>query len=82
MPAVITCIATTAAARHEGYAQLLVAATADDLGQRGFAAVETYPEAGADPDATSGANPAFWEAVGFVRVVDDEHFPVYRLELE
>ena len=82
LPAVITCIATIAAARHHGYAQLLVAATTEDLGRRGFAAVETYPEAGASPNATSGATPAFWEAAGFVRVVDDERFPVYRRELE
>jgi GNAT superfamily N-acetyltransferase len=82
LPAVITCIAATAAGRHKGYGQRLIAAAAEDLGQRGFAAVETYPEAGAAPDATSGASPAFWEAAGFVRVVDDDHFPVYRRELE
>ena len=82
LPAVITCIATTAAGRHRGYAQRLVAVTSEDLGQRGFAAVETYPQAGAAADATSGATPAFWEVAGFVRVVDDEQFPVYRRELE
>jgi ribosomal protein S18 acetylase RimI-like enzyme len=81
LPAVITCIATTTAARHRGLAQRLVTAVCDDLAERGFAAVETYPEQAASPDATSAATPAFWEALGFVRAVDDERFPVMRREL-
>jgi GNAT superfamily N-acetyltransferase len=81
LPAVITCIATTAEARGAGLARALVAAVCDDLTARGFTAVETYPEIGARPDATSAATPAFWESVGFARAIDDERFPVMRLEL-
>jgi ribosomal protein S18 acetylase RimI-like enzyme len=80
LPAVITCIATTAAARGEGHAKRLVEAVCDDLEARGFVAVETYPEAAAGPDATSAATPAFWEAAGFLRVVDDARYPVMRRE--
>jgi hypothetical protein len=28
------------------------------------------------------ADPPFWERIGFRRVVEDDRFPVYRLELE
>jgi GNAT superfamily N-acetyltransferase len=81
LPAVITCIATTAEARGQGLARALVAAVCDDLTGRGFTAVETYPEIGARPDATSAATPEFWESVGFDRAIADERFPVMRLEL-
>jgi ribosomal protein S18 acetylase RimI-like enzyme len=81
LPAVITCIATTAEARGAGLARTLVAAVSDDLAERGFTAVETYPTIGADPDATSAATPAFWLSVGFVLAIDDERFPVMRREL-
>lgn len=81
LPAVITCIATTAEARHAGLARMLVEAVCDDLGRRGFAAVETYPEIGARPDATSAATPSFWEAVGFEVAAADDRFPVMRREL-
>lgn len=81
LPAVITCIATTAEARGAGLAHVLVTAVCDDLAGRGFTAVETYPEIGPRPDATSAATPGFWESVGFVRAVDDERFPVMRREL-
>jgi ribosomal protein S18 acetylase RimI-like enzyme len=81
LPAVITCIATTAEARHRGHAQRLVGAVCDDLAGRGFAAVEAYPERGARPDATSAATPEFWLTVGFSVAVDDERFPVVRREL-
>jgi ribosomal protein S18 acetylase RimI-like enzyme len=81
LPAVITCIATTAEARGLGLAKALVAAVCDDLEQRGFAAVETYPEIGARPDATSAATPAFWGSVGFVVAAADDRFPVMRREL-
>ena len=81
LPAVITCIATTADARREGRAIQLVDATCDDLAGRGFAAVEAYPQIGAPPDATSAATPAFWERAGFTTAVDDERFPVMRREL-
>lgn len=82
LPAVITCIATTATARGAGLAQRLVAAICADLGERGFAAIEAYPQAGAKPDATSAATPGFWVACGFEVAVDDERFPVLRRELE
>jgi ribosomal protein S18 acetylase RimI-like enzyme len=82
LPAVITCIATTPAARGAGHAKELVAAICDDLGKRGFAAVEAYPQAGARPDATSAATPQFWVGCGFRIAVDDERFPVLRRDLE
>lgn len=82
LPAVITCIATTANARDQGHAARLVRAVCDDLAGRGFAAVEAYPEVGARPDATSAASPAFWVGLGFRLAVDDERFPVVRLELD
>jgi hypothetical protein len=81
LPAVITCIATTAEARGEGLARALVAAVCEDLAGRGFTAIETYPTIGAQPDATSAATPTFWESVGFDRVIDDERFPVMRRDV-
>ena len=81
LPAVITCIATTPAARGGGYAHALVAAICADLAARGFAAVEVYPEEGAVPDATSAPAPAFWLGAGFTLAVDDPRFPVMRREL-
>ena len=81
LPAVITCIASTAAARGRGLARRLVEAVCDDLSARGFAAVETYPEVGARPDATSAATPGFWLDLGFVVAAADERFPVLRREL-
>ena len=81
LPAVITCIATTAEARRQRYALRLVEAVTQDLAGRGFAAVEAYPELGVREDATSAATPAFWEAAGFSVAVRDERFPVMRREL-
>jgi len=81
LPAVITCIATTADARHAGLARRLIQAVREDLAGRGFSAVETYPEVGAAPDATSGASPAFWTSVGFEMAVADARFPVMRRDL-
>jgi hypothetical protein len=81
LPAVITCIATTAEARDRGHASALIRAVCDDLEGRGFAAVEAYPERGTRPDATSAATPAFWVESGFAIVVEDERFPVVRREL-
>src|SRR5437867_2112331 len=52
LPAVITCIASTAVARGQGHAKQLVLAVAEDLAGRGFSAVEAYPEPGTRPDAT------------------------------
>jgi ribosomal protein S18 acetylase RimI-like enzyme len=81
LPAVIACIATTAAGRDRGLAAMLVEDVCDDLAGRGFAAVETYPQVGARPNATSAADPAFWERLGFVVAAADERFPVMRREL-
>lgn len=81
LPAVVTCVATTQQARRRGHALRLVRAVCDDLAGRGFAAVEAYPEAGARPDATSAATPAFWIRAGFRVAIDDERFPVVRREL-
>ncbi len=81
LPAVITCIATTAEARGRGLAAMLVGAVCDDLASRGFAAVEVYPEVGARADATSAAQPGFWEPLGFVIAAPDDRFPVLRREL-
>jgi ribosomal protein S18 acetylase RimI-like enzyme len=81
LPAVISCIATTGAARGRGLAAMLVEAVCEDLAARGFAAIETYPEVGARPNATSAADPAFWEALGFAVAAADERFPVMRREL-
>jgi ribosomal protein S18 acetylase RimI-like enzyme len=81
LPAVITCIATTAAARDRGLAAILVETILEDLAARGFSAVETYPEVGARENATSAATPAFWEHLGFAVAAPDERFPVMRREL-
>jgi hypothetical protein len=81
LPAVITCIATTMAARGAGHAAMLVEAVCDDLAARGFAAVEVYPEIGAREAATSAATPGFWEHLGFTVAAADERFPVMRREL-
>ncbi|HYL41642.1 MAG TPA: hypothetical protein VET90_10055 [Candidatus Binatus sp.] len=81
LPAVITCIATTAEARRAGHARRLVEAVVRDLAGRGFAAVEAYPEPSAKPDATSAASPGFWAACGFALAVDDPRYPVLRREL-
>jgi ribosomal protein S18 acetylase RimI-like enzyme len=81
LPAVITCIATTAEARGNGHALALVGAVCSDLADRGFSAVEAYPEAGAEPDATPAAGPGFWIKAGFFLAVDDDRYPVMRREL-
>jgi ribosomal protein S18 acetylase RimI-like enzyme len=81
LPAVITCVATTASARGQGLGQELVAAVTADLGSRGFAAVEAYPDLTLPADEASAAHPRFWLACGFASAVDDERYPVMRLEL-
>ena len=81
LPAVITCIATTAAARRSGLARRLATDVCDDLAARGFAAVEAYPDLTRGPDQGSGATPAFWQGLGFTVAVDDPRFPVMRREL-
>jgi len=82
LPAVITCIATTAEARRQGHARRLVEHVCSDLAGRGFAAVEAYPDLTRPEDETSAARPEFWHGLGFVTAVDDERFPVVRRELD
>jgi GNAT superfamily N-acetyltransferase len=82
LPAVITCIATTAEARRQGHARRLVEAVCEDLAERGFSAVEAYPDLTRSEDEQSGGRPAFWHGVGFTTAVDDERFPVMRRALE
>lgn len=81
LPAVITCIASTADARGQGHARALVDDVCRDLAGRGFAAVEAYPDLTRSEDETSGARPGFWHTLGFATAVDDERFPVMRREL-
>ena len=81
LPAVITCIATTADARRGGRARRLVEDVCRDLAQRGFAAVEAYPDLTLTENAASGARPEFWHELGFATAVDDERYPVMRREL-
>jgi len=81
LPAVITCIATTAEARGRGHAQSLVEDVCTELERRGFSAIEVYPDLTQPPDATSAATPEFWMTCGFTLVVADERFPVLRREL-
>jgi ribosomal protein S18 acetylase RimI-like enzyme len=82
LPAVITCVATTAAARGQGLAATLVGAIADDLAGRGFSAIEAYPDLTLSTDEASAADPAFWRRCGFELVEDDERYPVMRRELD
>lgn len=82
LPAVITCVATTADARRQGHAQTLVAEVCRDLSGRGFAAVEAYPDLTQPADATSAGRPGFWQRCSFHVAVDDERFPVMRRELD
>ena len=81
LPAVITCIATTADARRAGHARRLVEAVWRDLEGRGFAAVEAYPDLTLGENAASAARPGFWHELGFATAVDDERYPVMRREL-
>ena len=81
LPAVITCIAATREGRGAGHARELIQAICDDLTERGFAAVEAYPDPKAREDATSAATAQFWLDCGFVTAIEDERFPVMRREL-
>jgi len=81
LPAVITCIASTAAARGAGHSRRLVDDVCRDLAARGFAAVEAYPDLTRPADETSAAEPGFWLALGFSAAVDDDRYPVMRREL-
>jgi hypothetical protein len=82
LPAVITCIATTADGRHRGLARQLVEVVCADLAGRGFAAIEAYPDLTLRPEEASAAHPRFWERCGFALVAPDERYPVMRIELD
>lgn len=82
LPAVITCVATTAAARGRGLGRELVRAIAVDLAARGFAAIEAYPDLTLQADESSAASPGFWERCGFALAVADKRYPVMRIELD
>ena len=81
LPAVITCIATTPAARGQGLARTLVASVLDDLAERGFTAAETYPDLTLGTEQASAARPDFWIACGFELAAPDERYPVMRRKL-
>ncbi len=81
LPAVITCVASTAAARSRGLALRLIEAVIADLAERGFAAIETYPDQTLGADEASAASPAFWVRCGFATAAEDERYPVMRMEL-
>jgi len=81
LPAVITCIATTAGARHGAHAKRLIDEVCGDLAGRGFAAVEAYPDLTLGENEASAARPGFWHELGFATAVDDERYPVMRREL-
>jgi ribosomal protein S18 acetylase RimI-like enzyme len=81
LPAVITCIAATAEAHGNGYARELVEDVCRDLAERGFSAIEAYPDLTRPETETSAARPEFWQKLGFATAVDDERFPVMRREL-
>ena len=80
-PGVITCVATTAAARGHGYARALVLNVCAELAHRGFAAVEAYPDLTRPIDETSAATPQFWLGCGFLMAVADDRYPVMRQDL-
>ncbi len=82
LPAVITCVATVEWARGRGFAQALVDEVARDLAERGFAAIEAYPDLTLAPDEASAASPAFWLACGFLLAAPDERYPVMRRKLD
>lgn len=81
LPAVITCVASTADGRGRGYARALVEEVCRDLSERGFSAIEAYPDLTLSENETSGARPGFWHDLGFVTAVDDDRYPVMRREL-
>jgi len=81
LPAVITCVATTEAARGQGLAQRIVESIGQDLARRGFSAIEAYPDLTLATDEASAAVPGFWLRCGFELVIDDERYPVMRLGL-
>ena len=81
LPAVITCIATTAEARGAGLAATLVEAVCDDLAGARLRRRRDVPDgrrrAGRDERGDAGV----LGAVGFALAIDDERFPVMRREL-
>ena len=60
----------------------LIEAICDDLGRRGFSAVEAYPEVGARPTRRAPPRRRSGSPSGSGSAVADERFPVFRRELE
>jgi GNAT superfamily N-acetyltransferase len=82
LPAVITCIATASAHRGKGLGATLVEAVVVDLSDRGFAAIEAYPDLTLAPNEAAASDPAFWRRSGFELAADDGRYPVMRLRLD
>lgn len=81
LPAVITCISTAPGARGLGVGRRLVDAVCGDLAERGFAAIEAYPDLTLASDEASAAWPSFWLECDFVLAIEDERYPVMRRTL-
>lgn len=81
LPAVITCIATVGEGFGKGLALSLIDAVVDDLAERGFAAIESYPDLTLSAEEASAAHPSFWVQCGFSVAAEDERYPVMRREL-
>lgn len=81
LPAVITCIAATSEGHAIGAARDLVTDVCEELGRRGFAAVEAYPDLTRPALQTSAGTPTFWQACGFDVAITDDRYPVVRREL-
>ena len=82
-PYVVTCLQVgpaTGAGRDE-IGRMLLGAVVEELDRRGIVGVEAFPERVADGWLPSAGPAAVYEAAGFRAVIEDERYPVYRLEL-
>ncbi len=82
-PYVVTCIQVRPETGEDrgAIAERLLRAVCEELDGRGVVAVEAYPEATAERWIASPGPAPIYEAAGFARAVDDERYPVYRIEL-
>ena len=82
-PYVVTCLQVRpeAGAEREEIAGRLLRAACEELDRRGVVAVEAYPERVADAWIPSPGPAEVYQAGGFSLAVDDERYPVYRIEL-
>jgi hypothetical protein len=82
-PWVVTCVQVLPeVADRQGVAAELLAALCEELDRRGIIAVEAYPEGVADAWSLSPGPATIYEAAGFARAAGEDHYPVYRRELE